>query len=575
MMRRPPRAQHRPRQRHERRRAHDRIGDRRGRRRDGSARLRLRLWKCYDGGPVTLRPGMRRRRQAMARARAADRHEDGSGRRAGEQKLETANLVAAGSILSFEPQGPQPERPRQGGLCLERRRPCSETARREGGAYLCGQHCGAIHASDHRLHPSCGASRPQMRGRSAGRSPSGSRSGILQDVGQGAGTNRRRDGGAREAGVTAPPGYVDTPQALAALIAAVRKESRVAVDTEAASFHRYRVRIYLLQVSSPTQTALIDPLAIADLAPFGGLLTDPHVEKVFHDADYDLRVLDRDYNFRAVRLFDTRIAAQLAGEPAIGLAALLEKYAGVKLDKEHQKADWSRRPLPPEMLAYAADDTRHLLKLRDALRARLTELGRLSWAEEEFRRLEELRWSGPAGEGDAYRRGTGAKTLYPRQLAALRELVGWRESVAQQEDRALFRIIGNDALLAVSRALPKSAGDLSRVPDPPASHARRHAAPLLDAVARARALPEAALPEIERARRPPKDSTLDEPVERLKAVRNRVAQELGIDPGVLCGRPTLEAVARAAPNDRAGLARVGELRRWQAEVLGDALLVAL
>jgi len=123
--------------------------------------------------------------------------------------------------------------------------------------------------------------------------------------------------------VTAPPCYVDTPQALAALIAAVRKESRVAVDTEAASFHRYRDRIYLLQVSSPTQTALIDPLAIADLAPFGGLLTDPHVEKVFHDADYDLRVLDRDYNFRAVRLFDTRIAAQLAGEPAIGLAALL------------------------------------------------------------------------------------------------------------------------------------------------------------------------------------------------------------------------------------------------------------
>src|SRR6266540_3335225 len=327
---------------------------------------------------------MRRRRQAMARPRAADRHEDGSGRRAGEQKLETTNFVAAGSILSLEPQGPQPERPRQGGLGLERRRPCSETARREGGAYLCGQHCGAIHASDHRLHPSCGASRPQMRGRSAGRSPSGSRSGILQDVGQGAGTNRRRDGGAREAGVTAPPGYVDTPQALAALIAAVRKESRVAVDTEAASFHRYRDRIYLLQVSSPTQTALIDPVAIAasDLGPFGTLLADPQLEKVFHDADYDLRVLDRDYGFHAVRLFDTRVAAQLAGEPAIGLAALLEKYVGVKLDKEHQKADWSLRPLTPPMLAYAAADTQYLLALRDALEQRLQSLGRLSWAQE-------------------------------------------------------------------------------------------------------------------------------------------------------------------------------------------------
>ncbi|OLC95188.1 MAG: hypothetical protein AUJ00_06895 [Gemmatimonadetes bacterium 13_1_40CM_3_70_6] len=370
-------------------------------------------------------------------------------------------------------------------------------------------------------------------------------------------------------------GYLRSAAAVAETVAAFRREPLVAVDTEAASFHRYVDRVYLIQLSTREATAIIDPLAVTDLAPLGGLLADAQIEKVFHDADYDLRILDRDYQFRARRLFDTRIAAQLAAEPAIGLAALLEKYVGVRLPKTHQKADWSRRPLPPEMLAYAADDTRHLLKLRDALRARLTALGRLSWAEEEFRRLEELRWSGPAGEGDAYLRVKGAKTLSPRQLAALRELVGWRESVAQQEDRALFRIIGNDALLAVSRALPKSAGDLSRVPDLPASLARRHAAALLDAVARARALPEAALPEIERARRPPKDSALDERVERLKAVRNRVALELGIDPGVLCGRPTLEAVARAAPNDRAGLARVGELRRWQAEVLGDALLAAL
>ncbi len=119
--------------------------------------------------------------------------------------------------------------------------------------------------------------------------------------------------------------YVDTPQDLTAFIAAVRRESggRVGVDTEAASFHRYRDRIYLIQVSSPTQTALIDPVAIAapDLGPVGVLLADPHLEKVFHDADYDLRVLDRDYGFHAVRLFDTRVAAQLAGEPAIGLAA--------------------------------------------------------------------------------------------------------------------------------------------------------------------------------------------------------------------------------------------------------------
>ena len=119
--------------------------------------------------------------------------------------------------------------------------------------------------------------------------------------------------------------YVATPQALAEVAGALRREPRLGVDTEAASFHRYRDRIYLVQVSGRTETALIDPLAIADLGPLGALLADPQIEKVFHDADYDLRVLDRDYGFRAARLFDTRIAAQLEGEAAIGLAAVVEK----------------------------------------------------------------------------------------------------------------------------------------------------------------------------------------------------------------------------------------------------------
>lgn len=370
--------------------------------------------------------------------------------------------------------------------------------------------------------------------------------------------------------------YIAQPDSLAELIAAVRREPRVAVDTEAASFHRYRDRIYLIQVSIAGRTALIDPLAIADLSPVGAVLADPGIEKTFHDADYDLRVLDRDYGFRAARLFDTRIAAQLAGEPAIGLAALLEKYAGVKLAKEHQKADWSQRPLPPPMLAYAAEDTRHLLALRDALERRLRDLGRLEWAREEFTRLEALRWTGVAeGDTDGYLRVKGAKGLPPRSLAAFRELHRWRETVAQRDDKAPFRVIGNDSLLAVSKTLPVSPGDLARIKELPPSLARRHGDALLEAVARARALPESELPRLERSARPPKDPEFDGRVERLKGIRNRVAAELKIDPGVLCGRTTLEAVARVAPKDRAGLAQVGELRRWQADVLGEAMLEAL
>ena len=373
--------------------------------------------------------------------------------------------------------------------------------------------------------------------------------------------------------------YISTPAALADAVAALRREPLVAADTEAASFHRYHDRIFLVQLASPSLTAIIDPLAIADLSPVGALLDDPQVEKIFHDADYDLRILDRDYRFRARRLFDTRVAAQLAGEPAVGLAALLEKYVGVKLAKEHQKADWSRRPLPAAMLAYAAADTQHLPALREALRSRLAALQRLPWAEEEFTRLEDLRWTGtPDGGGpDAFLRIKGAKALPPHQLAALRELFRWRETVAAEQDRATFRIIGNDALLAVARALPRSAAELRAVGQVPGVLAARHGAALLDAVHRAFALDEADLPRVERSPRPPRDTSVEARVERLKAARNRVAQELGLEPGVLCGRGTLEAVARAVPlpNDRAGLARIGELRRWQIEALGDALLAAL
>ena len=371
--------------------------------------------------------------------------------------------------------------------------------------------------------------------------------------------------------------YVATPQALTEVAAAMRREPRVGVDTEAASFHRYRDRIYLLQVSSRSESALIDPLAIADLAPFGALLGDPAVEKTFHDADYDLRVLDRDYGFRAVRLFDTRIAAQLAGEPAIGLAALLEKYLGVKLDKEHQKADWSLRPLPPPMLAYAAADTQHLLALRDALEERLKALGRLSWASEEFKQLESLRWTGApsVGDDDTYLRLKGAKGLPPRSLAALRLLHRWRDTVAEREDKAPFRIIGNDALLGVSRALPSTPAELGHIRELPSSLARRHGAALLDAVARAKALSDSELPRLERRPRPQKDPGFDARLEKVKAARNHVATELGLEAGVLCGRTTLEAVVRARPANRAALEQIPELRRWQIEVLGDALLEAL
>lgn len=366
---------------------------------------------------------------------------------------------------------------------------------------------------------------------------------------------------------------ISDPPSLQALTARLREAPRIAFDTEAASFHRYTDRVYLIQVSSDRETALVDPLALPDLSSLGALLAEDRIEVVFHDADYDLRVLDRDYGFRARHVFDTRIAAQLLGEPAIGLAALLEKYLGVKLDKKLQRADWSIRPLTAEMIAYAAADTMHLPRLRDLLAGKLEAAGRWAWAKEEFAQLEALRWTGaPTEEG--YLRLKGAKLLPRRSQAVLRAVHQWREQVAQGLDRSPFRVMPNEALLALARAVPQSPEQLHAVRGLPASLAKRYGDQLLAAVERGLATPLDALAVPERHPRQRPDAAQEARFERLKLLRNQRAAELGLEPGVICPNGTLQAIARAAPTRREQLTGIAELRGWQIEALGAPAILA-
>jgi len=155
----------------------------------------------------------------------------------------------------------------------------------------------------------------------------------------------------------------------------------LALDTEADSFHHYPEKICLIQLSTRARTYLVDPLTGLNLRSLGEVLEDGAVTKILHGADYDLRLLRRDHDLQIRNLFDTMIAARLTGETRFGLASLLESHLGVRLDKRFQRADWSQRPLPREMVEYAAADTRHLAELRSILDARLLSLGRRDWAE--------------------------------------------------------------------------------------------------------------------------------------------------------------------------------------------------
>jgi ribonuclease D len=374
---------------------------------------------------------------------------------------------------------------------------------------------------------------------------------------------------------SASPPLISDPTTFRALLARLESEPLVALDTEAASFHRYRDRVYLLQLSSRNETYLVDPLAVPDLPGLGELLANPGVEVVFHDADYDLRLLQREYGFRASRLFDTRIAAQFLNEPGIGLAALLEKYFGIKLDKRFQRADWSARPISPPMLAYAAEDTRSLPALRDLMREALERRGRLGWVEEECDLLTRVRWPDQVSPEVAALAAKGIRTLNPRAMAVFREVYVRRDRTAEAMDRAPFRVMGTDVIFSVAGRQPTTPAELAVIPGIGKETMDRRAAEILAAVRRGLEVPDSALPRFERGLRYRPDPAFDGRLERLKATRATLAGRLDLQPGVLAPNWMLEAVARALPTNREELGRIEGVRRWQVETMGDDLLAAL
>jgi ribonuclease D len=366
-----------------------------------------------------------------------------------------------------------------------------------------------------------------------------------------------------------------------ALARSLAKSRRFALDCEAAGFHRYSDRLCLLQVTTDDDTYIVDPLSFDPSELLRGPLEDPGVEIVMHGADFDLRLLDRDLGVRLRGLFDTQVAASMLGESALGLQALLESRLGVSLSKKYQRADWAERPLKEGMLEYAADDTRHLMKLADLLREDLRATGREAWAVEECRALEESATE-PAEEEqqeDVVTRVKGARDLTAREVTALRAALDWRDEIARARDRATFRVVGDPALLEAVVRRPLDGAELAAIKGFPKVLARTDGDDLLRRFDHVAQLPDGDLePYPRRARgsgpgRPPPE--VEALAEKLKSARNRRAEQLGLDRGALLPNAILLAVAVAAPSDGQALAAVDGIRRWQVDAVGDQLLEVL
>jgi ribonuclease D len=358
----------------------------------------------------------------------------------------------------------------------------------------------------------------------------------------------------------------------------------VAVDAERASGYRYGQRAYLVQLRrAGAGTALIDPLGCPDLSALRAAIAD--AEWVLHAASQDLPCLT-ELGLVPARLFDTELAARLAGHPRVGLGAIVESQLGFVLAKEHSAVDWSRRPLPEPWVVYAALDVEVLIELRDALHAELARQGKLGWAEEEFAALLAAPPVPPRPE--PWRRTSGIHRLRSRRdLGLLRAVWQVRDRIARERDIAPGRLLPDAALLAAVTAQPATLAELTALPVWRGRATRRLAPAFLGALDRASRLPPEALPEPS----PPGDGP--PPVGRwaerdpaaaarlaaLRAAVTKLATEHRLPVENLLAPELVRRLAwtPSEPTDEAVAARLreGGARRWQVELTAAPLAAVL
>lgn len=290
------------------------------------------------------------------------------------------------------------------------------------------------------------------------------------------------------------PAVVETEAALEEAVQAfAHGTGPVAIDAERASGYRYSARAYLVQLRREgSGTALIDPIAFEGLESLNDALGD--AEWILHAATQDLACL-AELGLRPAALFDTELAGRLLGYPRVGLATLVEAVLGRSLRKEHSAVDWSTRPLPEPWLEYAALDVEALIELRARLGAELEETGKAEWARQEFEHLVHATRSG--SRQDPWRRTSGVHRARGRRaLAAVRELWETRDEIAARRDVTPGRILPDAAIVEAANALPRDRTTLLAVKGFRGRGAERYANQWVDALRRARALPEDELPPV-------------------------------------------------------------------------------
>ena len=347
---------------------------------------------------------------------------------------------------------------------------------------------------------------------------------------------------------------------------------RLALDTEFVGEDTFVPRLELIQIATPDFCLVIDVPAVGDIGPLGESLHDPKIEKIVHAGRQDLELFSIHTGKVPNPFFDTQIAAAMVGYGTqVAYAQLVQRVVGKRLEKAHTFTNWSRRPLHPEQVTYAAEDVQFLLAVHDHLRLKLTALGREEWVQEEFTRFSAALQVSGQEPTPRWQRIRGWESLKPRTAAVLRELVGWREQEARRRNVPRGRVVRDEVLVELARRPPKDLSGLKATRGLHPSEIDRSGETILSAIRQGRECPDDQLPVLPAQKKPEPEAAGQ--VDLLQAVLKARASDLAIAPSLLASASDLQELVEAK-GDREQL-EVPLLRGWRRDLAGTLLLQVL
>ncbi len=360
--------------------------------------------------------------------------------------------------------------------------------------------------------------------------------------------------------------FIDTPEQLQQAANVLSDHPWFALDTEFLRERTYRPELCLLQIAAGDHLYCIDPLALDNIDCLLDVIYDHSIIKVLHAAGQDLEIF---YWLRGSvphNLFDTQVAAPLLGHPEqIGYANLVKQILNIDLNKSHSRADWTRRPLPEQQLAYAADDVIYLAQMYPLMVEQLQSLGRTAWLTPEWQAMTNAElYEKPSDQ--VWKKLKQVDKLKGQRLATAQQLAQWREETARKRNLPRNWLLKDDVLISMAKQLPADAENLKHIRGLSDGFRRSHGDAVLSIIEQSKQLKPAAPDPYKRKEKltPLQDAAVDV----LSAVAKSHAAELQINPAVLAPKKSLEDLVR-------GTTDTDIMQGWRATLIGEPIKAVL